>query len=191
MRWLVPVLLTLAAGCHTPIPEVIAAEPQAAGLSSLSLTRLDGSKLEGSELAGKVVLFVNVASKCGFTPQYEGLQALYEARQAEGLVIVGVPSNQFAGQEPGAPEEIASFCKLNYGVTFPLLEKQDVNGGQRSALYAWLVGSKVGGGERIGWNFEKFVVNRKGEVVARFGSRTAPADPALKAALDAALAATP
>ena len=157
-------------------------------LDSLSLVRLDGTPLPREALQGKAVLFVNVASQCGFTPQYKGLQALAAQREAEGLVVVGVPCNQFGAQEPGTPQEIASFCEVNYGVTFPLLEKQDVNGPNRSPLYQWLVGSEVGGGQDIKWNFEKFVVDRRGNVVARFGSRTAPEAPELAEAIDKALA---
>jgi glutathione peroxidase-family protein len=152
-------------------------------LSTLALTRLDGSAMPPGELAGKVVLFVNVASQCGYTPQYEGLQALYQAKKDRGLVIVGVPCNQFGGQEPGGKEEIASFCKLNYGVTFPLLEKQDVNGAGRSGLYRWLV---AGGGD-VKWNFEKFLVDRTGKIVGRYPSKVGPNDPALLAAIDGAL----
>jgi glutathione peroxidase len=156
-------------------------------LSSLALTRLDGTALPASELAGKAVLFVNVASKCGYTPQYEGLQALWQAKKDQGLVVVGVPSNQFGAQEPGTKEEIATFCKLNYGVTFPLLEKQDVNGAGRSALYQWLVTSPTGAGADVKWNFEKFLVDKTGKVVGRFPSKVAPNDPALVKAIDAAL----
>jgi glutathione peroxidase-family protein len=152
-----------------------------------SLTRLDGSALPSSELDGKVVLFVNVASRCGHTPQYDGLQALYAEKHDAGFEIVGVPCNQFGGQEPGAPEEIATFCRVNYGVTFPLLDKQDVNGAGRSPLYAWLVGSAAGGGQDVAWNFEKFLVGRDGRVIARFGSRTRPDDAALRAAIESAL----
>lgn len=152
------------------------------------LTALDGSALPASTLDGKVVLFVNVASKCGFTPQYEGLQALYDAKRDAGLVIVGVPCNQFGWQEPGDADQIASFCKLNYGVTFPILEKQDVNGGDRSPLYQFLVGSEVGAGRSIKWNFEKFLVGRDGAVIGHWGSRTKPDEEALVSAIDAALA---
>jgi glutathione peroxidase len=155
---------------------------------SAPLTRLDGATLAPSELQGKAVVVVNVASKCGYTPQYEGLQALWEAKKGAGLVVVGVPCNQFGGQEPGKPEEIAEFCKVNYGVGFPLLEKQDVNGAARSPLYQWLVSSPAGGNKDIAWNFEKFVVNRKGEVVGRFPSKVAPNDPSFLAAVDKALA---
>lgn len=138
-------------------------------------------------IAGKAVLFVNVASKCGYTPQYEGLQALYTQYKDKGLTIVGVPCNQFGAQEPGSAEEIASFCKLNYGVDFPLLEKQDVNGAARSALYTQLISSPAGGGADVKWNFEKFLVAPNGEVVGRFPSKVAPNDPALAAAIEKVL----
>lgn len=156
-------------------------------LSSLSLTRLDGTPLPAETLSGKAVLFVNVASACGFTPQYEGLQALWTAKKDQGLVVVGVPCNQFGAQEPGSAEEIATFCKMNFGVDFPLLAKQDVNGAGRSDLYKWLVASGPGANADVTWNFEKFVVDRSGQVVARFDSRVAPDAPELVAALDAAL----
>ncbi len=152
-------------------------------LTDLSLTRLDGSPFDAAELSGKAVLFVNVASACGFTRQYEGLQALYEARKDDGLVIVGVPCNQFGGQESGSAEEIATFCKTNFGVTFPLLEKQEVNGEGRSPLYQRLIGD----GDDVRWNFEKFVVGRDGTVVNRFRSNTTPDSTELNAAIDQAL----
>ena len=155
--------------------------------SDLSLTSLDGTPLAADALAGKVVLFVNVASRCGYTSQYKGLQALYEARKDDGLVIVGVPCNQFGGQEPGSAAEIASFCEMNYGVSFPLLEKQDVNGAARSALYTRLVSSAAGGGTDVKWNFEKFLVGRDGAVIGRYGSGVKPGGKELAAALDAAL----
>lgn len=163
----------------------------AAPWAGAPLQALDGSAFSTDQLQGKVVLFVNVASFCGFTKQYAGLQALHEAYAAKGLVVVGVPCNQFGSQEPGSPEEIATFCKSEYGVTFPILEKQDVNGKERSALYQQLVSSKAGGGNDIKWNFEKFLIGRTGEVVARYGSRTAPDDAELKSAIEAALAAKP
>lgn len=185
-------LTTLA--CGNPSASPPSAEsptpPEAstvARVTDLALTSLNGSPLPPETLKGKAVIFVNVASQCGFTPQYEGLQALYDARKDDGLVIVGVPSNQFGGQEPGTAEQIQQFCKLNYGVTFPLLEKQDVKGPNQSALYARLVGSEVGASKDVAWNFEKFVVARNGNVVARFASRVAPSDPALAKAIDQAL----
>jgi len=159
----------------------------AQAIPQISLTALDGEPLAKDTLDGKVVLFVNVASRCGYTPQYEGLEELYQSRKDKGLVIVGAPCNQFGGQEPGSAEEIATFCKLNYGVTFPLLAKQDVNGSERSALYSSLVGSEAGDGKDIKWNFEKFLVNREGQVVGRYGSSTKPLGGELTAAIDALL----
>lgn len=152
-----------------------------------SLPTLSGAPLPSDTLAGKVVLFVNVASRCGFTPQYAGLQALWTALRARGLVVVGVPCNQFGAQEPGSAEEIATFCLLDYGVDFPLLAKQDVNGPGRSPLYDQLVASPAGGGKDVRWNFEKFLVGRDGAVIARFRSAVAADDAGLRAAIDAAL----
>ncbi|MBE9136626.1 glutathione peroxidase [Nodosilinea sp. LEGE 07088] len=148
-----------------------------------NLATLDGAPLAPETLAGKVVLFVNVASKCGLTPQYSGLVELDKAYSDRGLVIVGVPCNQFGQQEPGSPDEIKDFAKTKYDVDFTLLEKQDVNGPTRSPLYQFLVGS----GPDIGWNFGKFLVGRDGAVVARFEPQTAPDDSALKAAIESAL----
>ena len=153
-----------------------------------SLTQIDGQTLPQEVLKGKVVLFVNVASKCGFTPQYDGLQALYETYKDQGFTIVGSPCNQFGAQEPGGSEEIASFCRLNFGVNFPLLEKQDVNGANRSPLYRFLVNSDVGGGKDIKWNFGKFLVGRDGKVIDRWGSMTKPQAGKLTKAVEAALA---
>lgn len=152
-------------------------------LSTIPLTTLQGTPMPEATLAGKVVLFVNVASQCGYTPQYAGLEQLWNTYRERGLVVVGVPCNQFGAQEPGSAEQIQSFCKLNYGVDFPLLEKQEVNGAGRSALYTWLVGS----GANIKWNFEKFLVGRDGVVRGRFGSGVAPDSAELRAAIEAAL----
>ena len=152
-----------------------------------TMTLLSGEPMAPEALDGKAVLFVNVASRCGYTPQYEGLQKLFNDYKERGLVVVGVPCNQFGGQEPGSAETIASFCKMNYGVEFPLLAKQEVNGDGRSPLYSWLVESEAGGGEAIGWNFEKFLVDSSGAVVARYSSRVAPDDPKLIAAVESAL----
>jgi len=139
--------------------------------------------MSADELKDKVVLFVNVASQCGLTPQYNGLVELDKAYGDRGFVVIGVPCNQFGQQEPGSPEEIKDFAKSKYDVEFTLLEKQDVNGPSRSPLYQFLVGN----GEDIAWNFGKFVVGRDGEVVARFEPKTPPDDPALKAAIEKAL----
>ncbi len=166
-----------------------AVAPNPTWYKDLALVGIDGTPLPEATLAGKVVLFFNAASKCGFTPQYEGLQALWTEYKDRGLVIVGVPCNQFGGQEPGAATEIRSFCKLNYGVDFPLLEKQDVNGAQRSKLFQWLVSSPAGKNSDVKWNFEKFLVSRDGRVLDRWRSLTGPDSKDLRSAVDAALAA--
>ena len=153
----------------------------------IALTSLNGEKLPATQFDGKVVLFVNVASKCGYTRQYEGLQQLYDTYHDKGLEIVGVPCNQFGGQEPGSAEEIQTFCKMNYGVTFPLLEKQDVNGDQRSALYKYLVTSQAGQSKDIRWNFEKFLVGKDGQVISRYPSSTEPMSTELTTAIESAL----
>lgn len=156
-------------------------------MTDITFTRLDGTPLSAEEISGKVVLFVNVASRCGLTPQYEQLVEVYHRFRDKGFVIVGAPCNQFLGQEPGSSGEIAKFCSTTYGVDFPLLEKQDVNGAERSPLYQWLVGSAAGGGSDIGWNFEKFLVGRDGSVVKRFSPRVKPDAPEVIAAIEAAL----
>ena len=140
-------------------------------------TDIKGVEHTMSEYKGKVVLVVNVASKCGFTPQYEGLQKLYEKYEKEGLVILGFPSNQFREQEPGTHEEIQNFCKVNYGVTFPLFEKIDVNGNGTHPLYVFLKQEATGflSTEGIKWNFTKFLVDAQGNVLKRYGSSTKPA----------------
>jgi glutathione peroxidase len=137
---------------------------------------------------GKVVVLVNVASKCGFTKQYAGLQALYAREQGKGLVIIAVPANDFLAQEPGSDEEIASFCSTTYGVSFPLMAKAVVAGKSITPLYRWLTEHSPFPGA-IAWNFTKFLIGRDGQVVARFGSRVAPEAPEFQAAVAAALAA--
>lgn len=149
-----------------------------------NLSTLEGNPLPPEAIANKVVLFVNVASQCGLTPQYEGLVALEKEYGDKGFMVVGVPCNQFGKQEPGSPEEIKEFTKSKYDVNFTLLEKQDVNGPNRSPLYQYLVGD----GPDIGWNFGKFVVGKNGEVVERFEPQVTPDDPNLKAAIEKALA---
>ncbi len=156
-------------------------------LEAIPFTRLDGTPLPAEELQGKVVLFVNVASRCGLTPQYGQLVALYHRYRERGFLIVGAPCNQFLGQEPGSSDEIASFCSTTYGVDFPLIEKQDVNGAQRSPLYQFLIGSDAGQGSDITWNFEKFLVGRDGKVLARFSPRTLPDATEVTQAIEAAL----
>jgi glutathione peroxidase len=139
---------------------------------------LQGSVLPLREFSGKVLLVVNTASKCGFTPQYTELEQLYQRYREQGLVVLGFPCNQFGAQEPGDAAEIGAFCQSNYGVTFPLFEKIDVNGAAAHPLYQWLKKSARGvlGTESIKWNFTKFLVNRAGEATARYASATKPAD---------------
>lgn len=183
-------LKKIASAASTVVSRAVygkAPEGGPSSMSSIPLARLDGAPLPADELAGKVVLFVNVASRCGLTPQYEGLVKLQDKYRAKGFLVVGVPCNQFLGQEPGTAAEIATFCSATYGVDFPLLEKQDVNGAKRSPLYQFLIGSEAGGGADIAWNFEKFLVNRAGDVVKRFSPRTLPEADEVVAAIEAAL----
>ncbi|KAG5342246.1 Glutathione peroxidase 2 [Termitomyces sp. T112] len=136
-----------------------------------------GKVYDFSDLKGKTVLIVNTASACGFTPQYKGLQELYDKYKDKGFVILGFPCNQFGGQEPKDDAGIAEFCTLNHGVTFPLMKKSEVNGDNTNEVYKWLKGQKAGilGLTRIKWNFEKFLVNKEGAVVNRWASTTTPA----------------
>jgi glutathione peroxidase len=156
----------------------------------VAIARLDGRPATARDIAGdKVALVVNVASRCGLTPQYAGLERLQERFGDAGLTVVGVPCNQFGGQEPGTSEEIATFCSATYGVTFPLTEKVEVNGPGRHPLYARLVEvpDERGRSGDIGWNFEKFVVDRAGRVVARFDPTVEPEDARIVAVLEAAM----
>jgi glutathione peroxidase len=142
----------------------------------IAVKTIDGKEVTLSDYQGKVLLIVNVASKCGFTSQYKGLESLYQKYKAEGLEILGFPCNQFGGQEPGTETEIQSFCSLNYGVTFPMFAKIDVNGAHEHPLYAYLKSKKTGllGFDAIKWNFSKFLVDRQGEVIERYAPSTSP-----------------
>ena len=159
------------------------------GLDSDTLTLLDGSDTTLDAYAGQALLVVNVASECGFTRQYAGLEALYERYRDRGLTVIGVPSNQFGEQEPGTAEEIAEFCQVNFGVTFPLLAKTDVNGPDRHPLFARLTEAADAKGKAgdVTWNFEKFLVSPQGDVVGRFRTKVEPDDPELVAAIEAVL----
>jgi len=147
-------------------------------LFDIPLKTLDGKDANLGDLQGKAVLVVNVASKCGLTPQYEGLEKLHEQYADRGFSVVGFPCNQFKGQEPGSADEIMEFCSMTYGVTFPLYEKIDVNGENRHPVYEELTKSADAEGATgdIRWNFEKFLLSPEGEVVARFGPLVAPED---------------
>lgn len=154
-----------------------------------TLTDIDGHPYPLAAHRGQVLLLVNVASRCGLTPHYAGLQALHERLGARGLVVLGAPCNQFGAQEPGSEAQIKEFCALRYRVTFPMLAKIDVNGPRRHPLYAWLTGQVIqpdGAGD-IAWNFAKFVIGRDGVLVARFAPNVAPDDPALVRAIEDAL----
>jgi glutathione peroxidase len=143
-----------------------------------SATTIDGKPRKLADYKGKVLLVVNTASKCGFTPQYKGLEALYEKYKSKGLVVLGFPSNQFGQQEPGPDDEIAEFCEMNFGVTFPLFSKVDVNGDAAHPLFKYLTSTKKGllGSEAIKWNFTKFLIGRDGNVIERYAPTTKPED---------------
>ena len=146
------------------------------GIHDFRVTDIHGKEVSLAHYRGKVLLIVNTASKCGFTPQYKGLEALYQRLGKRGLVILGFPCNQFGAQEPGDEQEIASFCELNYGVTFPLFAKIDVNGDDAAPLYKFLKKAKPGllGSEAIKWNFTKFLIDREGNVVERYAPTVTP-----------------
>ncbi len=175
----------------------------------IPVKKISGAEATLAEYKGKVVLVVNVASKCGLTPQYEGLEALYRKYRDQGFVIAGFPANDFAGQEPGSNDEILSFCTTNFAVDFPMYDKVKVVGADKHPLYAALIqaqpsavstsevpfaedlkkyGILPNAAPELLWNFEKFLVNRSGEVVARFAPNTKPDDPALTAEIEAELA---
>ncbi len=145
-------------------------------LYDFDATTLDGQPAKLADQKGKVLLIVNTASECGFTPQFAGLEALYEKYRDRGFAVLGFPCNQFGEQEPGSAEEIGAFCQKNYGVTFPMFEKIDVNGDTAHPLYKWLKQSAPGvlGSERIKWNFTKFLIDRDGQVKARYAPVTKP-----------------
>ncbi len=150
---------------------------------------IEGDSVDLTSYRGKVVLVVNVASRCGLTPQYAGLQDLYEKYQDDGLVILGFPCNQFAGQEPGSNREILEFCTTKYDVSFPMFSKVDVNGENAAPLYKYLTRQDVkpAGSGDISWNFEKFLIDRQGKLVHRFSPRTKPTDAEVVGAIEATL----
>lgn len=139
---------------------------------------IDGSEFDLSQLKGKKVLVINTASKCGFTPQYEGLEQLYEQYGGDNFVIIGFPANNFLSQEPGSNKEIAAFCKENYGVTFPMMAKVSVKGDDMCELYHWLTEKKLNGvmDSEVSWNFQKYLIDENGKLVATFPPKTKPDD---------------
>jgi glutathione peroxidase len=178
-------LLFLVTGCMAQDKEVAVNS-----IYDIEVNRITGEAVKMEQYQGKVLLIVNTASKCGFTGQYEGLQKLYETYQDRGFVILGFPSNDFMRQEPGSNEEIQNFCKLNYGVTFPLFEKISVKGKEQHPLYTFLTSKTTNPefGGKISWNFNKFLISKEGNIVNRFGSRTKPDDPDLVGAIEQELA---
>jgi glutathione peroxidase len=159
----------------------------AGSLYDIPLKDIDGKDTSLKAYKGKVVLLVNVASKCGYTPQYKGLEALHRKYKDRGLVVVGVPSNDFGAQEPGSPEEIKSFCSKNYDVTFPLMEKVRVKGPEKHPLYAALTGAESPFPGDVKWNFGKFLIGKDGKVLSRFDSKVAPESEQLVGAIENAL----
>jgi glutathione peroxidase len=161
----------------------------ATSLYDFDSVSIAGKPAQFASQRGKVVLIVNTASQCGFTPQFKGLEQLWNDYRERGLVVVGFPSNEFGAQDPGSNDQIASFCEMNYGVSFPMMAKVKVNGGDAHPLWAWLKGEKPGlmGSEAVKWNFTKFLVGRDGQVIKRFAPNDAP--DALRPHIERALAA--
>ena len=160
----------------------------AGSLYDIAVKDIDGKATTLAAYKGKVVLIVNVASHCGFTPQYKNLEAVYQKYKDQGFVILGFPCNQFGGQEPGTNEEIKQFCTSKYDVTFPLFDKIEVNGANRHPLYVMLAGETSPFPGNIKWNFTKFLIGRDGKILNRFDSKVTPDSPAATAAIEAALA---
>lgn len=155
-------------------------------LHDFTLTRIDGAPLPLVQFKGQVVLLVNTASACGFTPQYEGLETLWQSCRERGLAVIGVPSNDFGAQEPGSADDISSFCKINYGVTFPLAGKTVVKGSDAHPVYKW-AGEQAGLLGRPKWNFHKYLFDRDGRFVDWFSTQTLPTGPKIRKALEALL----
>lgn len=167
---------------------VVPPAPDVKSLHDFTMKDIDGKNVKLDKYKGKVVMVVNVASKCGLTPQYEALQALYAKYKEKGLVILGFPANDFGSQEPGTEAEIKQFCSSKYNVTFPMFSKITVVGDKMNPLYSWLINSTPNAkADAIEWNFAKFLVGKDGRPLARFGSRTKPDDAAVVKAIEAAL----
>lgn len=185
---LLPLLIALCT--LAPFHSQAAKAPK--GLYALESTDIDGQKVPLSQYSGKVALVVNVASQCGFTPQYQGLESLYQKYKDRGFVILGFPSNDFGAQEPGSNSEIKTFCEKNYRITFPLFNKDKVTGAEKQPVYQFLTNfTTKGKKEEVQWNFEKFLVNQKGDVVGRFNSRVSPTDDSLQKQIETLLAPAP
>lgn len=166
---------------------VMAASAYAADLTKISFDDASGKKTSLADYKGKVVLVVNVASKCGLTPQYDGLESLYKKYEDKGFVVLAFPCNDFGGQEPGTIEEIQTFCKTKYDVTFPIMEKISVKGENQHKLYEELTGEKGAFPGDVKWNFGKFLIGRDGKPIARFEPKTTPSSPEVTEAIEKAL----
>ena len=188
LAWVWAALAALGVGSKPPV--AVGGEPLPPSFYDFTMKDIDGNDISLSAFRGKVVLVVNVASRCGFTSQYTGLEKLYETYKDRGLVILGFPANNFLSQEPGTDPEIKTFCSTKYNVTFPMFSKISVKGSDQHPLYRWLTGKETDPefAGAITWNFNKFLLDRTGRVVARFGSRTTPEDKELIAAIEKALA---
>ena len=158
----------------------------ASTVHEFTLNSIDGKPAPLSQYKGKVMLLVNVASKCGYTPQYAGLESLYQKYKDRGLVVVGIPANNFGGQEPGTNEEIKTFCTRTYNVSFPMMSKVSVKGEDKTPLYQFITADPATGGE-VKWNFTKFLVGKDGKVISRFESKVTPDSPELTTAVEQAL----
>jgi glutathione peroxidase len=177
-------LLLLTAACQNP---PMSSFPDPGGtIYDFVLKDIEGNDVPLDRFRGKVLLVVNVASKCGLTPQYKGLEELYREKKEEGLVVLGFPANDFGGQEPGTEAEIKEFCKTNYGITFPMFSKISIIGEGQHPLYRWLI-AQSDRQDPIEWNFAKFLIGRDGKVLRRFAPKDAPASPELREAVQQAL----
>jgi glutathione peroxidase len=186
---MIHVLFTALAGAVLAAGMALAADEPPRSVLDFSMKSIDGREVPLRQFAGKVIMLVNTASKCGLTPQYKALEEVYKRFKDQGLVILGFPANDFLGQEPGTDSEIKDFCLINYGVSFPMFAKITVKGKAIHPLYRFLTEKETNPAfaGKIAWNFTKFLVNRKGDIVARFEPRTVPDDPAVIAAIEKAL----
>lgn len=176
------VILSLIFG----LTNIAHAAPDSGTLAQFSLPSIDGGTLDLAQFKGKTVLIVNTASQCGFTPQYEGLQSLWEEYQGRGLVVLGIPSNDFGTQEPGIKDEIKEFCSVNFDIDFPMSDKLVVKGDEAHPLYQWLR-AELGNGSRPKWNFYKYLINAEGKPVTYFSSMTKPTSSRMRKAIEANL----
>ncbi|HJZ32822.1 MAG TPA: glutathione peroxidase [Hyphomicrobiaceae bacterium] len=187
MRTYLIAAAALAVACAMVVPQAVAADSAKPVAYDFSFEAIEGGAMPLAAWRGKVLLIVNTASFCGFTPQYEGLQALWQRYQAQGLIVLGVPSNDFGGQEPKSEAEILGFCKGAYNVSFPLSRKEVVSGRQAHPFYRW-ARDRLGARAAPSWNFHKYLVGRDGHLIAAFDTRIPPLSPEVVAAIEAALA---